>query len=87
VQVEFTLKLNEFLPNNEISLIKGGCPLCSAESLLSFTTSGSQLLLGMFDPDSPEPRQRFLNHCEGFIMMFALTLKAMYTNETVSQIV
>jgi len=57
VQVEFPLKVNEFLPNNEISLIKGGCPLCSAELLLSFTTSGSRLLLHMFDPDSPEPNK------------------------------
>jgi hypothetical protein len=57
VQVEFPLKLNEVLPNNEISLIKGGCPLCSAESLLSFSTSGSQLLLRMFDPDSREPNK------------------------------
>jgi hypothetical protein len=53
VQVELPLKLNEVLPNNEFSLIKGGCLLCSAESLPSFSTSSSQLLLRMFDPDSP----------------------------------
>ena len=53
MQVEFPLKQNEVRRNNEISLIKGGCPLCSAESLPSFTTSSSRLLLRMFDPESP----------------------------------